>query len=177
MTTRARLRHGLLVAIMALGLSPGRAAGAPQPAAAADPPLTVSISGDQIIYSWETREWTISIRNPNDFRAHDVFVDIHDFHLPIDYSYIGGPTGACRIRDDWGMSSKTRATCELGSLLPREIVYIGLNGSTTLVVGSGNDFLRVRASANYPVNTTADGSANKRTAWCKTLVVPACQRQ
>jgi hypothetical protein len=166
-----RFRMGLLTAALALGLSVAFGAATPQPAAAADPDVKVKITGTNIVYSWDTTVHWIDVTNENATDVHDVFVEIYDYHLPIDYKeiyvYIGSTrfNSKCRIVDGLGMSSKTRATCDLGTLRAGQRASITLWGKTSIVVGSGTDALRARAYANFPQHGGSDGSDTKAIAW------------
>jgi hypothetical protein len=166
-----RLRLGLLAAALALGLSIGLGAAAPQTAAAADPNVDVEITGTNVVYSWDTTVNWIDVTNENAFDVHNLFVEIYDYHLPIDYQeiyvYIGSTryNSMCRIVDGLGMSSKTRATCDIGTLRAGQRASITLWGTTSVVVGSGTDSLRARAYTNFPEHSGSDGSDTKAIAW------------
>jgi hypothetical protein len=166
-----QLRMGLLTAALALGLSVVFGAASPQPVAAADPDVKVRITGTSIVYSWDTTINWINVTNENAFDVDDVFVEIYDYHLPIDYKdvyvHIGGTYygSKCRVVDGLGMSSKTRATCDIGRLRAGKFATITIVGKTSVVVGSGTDSLRAKAYTNFPQHSGSDGSDTKAIAW------------
>jgi hypothetical protein len=148
-------------------------------ALAADPQLTISIGGDNTVYSWEDQLYHVVIENRTTVNAYDLFIELYDYTLPLDYRQISAYVdrgcrsfsgcvhldATCRITDGAGWSGKTRATCTVQSLKPGDFLHINMNTGTTLVWGSGVGAFTVKAYVNYPTDTHADGSSSRNIAW------------
>ena len=181
------LKMAAAAAVLALGLFAGTGGGAARPAEAADPPLSVSISGSFVVRSWESPRYEIKVKNPNATRMSNIYVDIFHGSLPIDFSSIEvlpppsgyhcytttsgftchsgqhPPSLTCQIVDglSWGGA---RAACTGSFLEAGEEVTIRLKGGTSVVFGTWTASMAAVAYLNYPDNTNPDSIASMKVA-------------